>query len=123
MPDKSGTLNRRRYELSFKRQMVAETFAEGATIAAVARRHGLNANLLFNWRRDRRFNGLDGKAPKLLAVEIAPDAIATGGHAVSLQAAPRQIDIEVGGKVRVRCLEDISRDALSRVFSVLRRLT
>ena len=43
MPDKSGALNRRRYELSFKRQMVAETFAEGATIAAVARRHGLNA--------------------------------------------------------------------------------
>ncbi len=48
MPDKSGALNRRRYELSFKRQMVAETFSEGATIAAVARRHGLNANLLFN---------------------------------------------------------------------------
>ena len=72
MTDKIGT-PRRRYELSFKRQAVAETFVDGATIAAVASRHGLNANLLFNWRRDRRFNGgIDGRN-RFLPVEISPD--------------------------------------------------
>lgn len=44
MTDKSEALNRR-YELSFKRQMVAETFVEGVTIAAVARRHELDAKI------------------------------------------------------------------------------
>ena len=122
MTDKSGTL-RRRYELLFKRQLVAETFEDGATIAAVARRHGINANLLFNWRRDRRFNSGGGRTPQFLPVEITPDAIAVEGRAVTLRPEPRQIDIEVGGKVHVRCLEDISKQALSRVLSVLRRLT
>lgn len=36
-----------------KQQIVAETFEPGASgLSAVARRHGLNANLLFTWRRE-----------------------------------------------------------------------
>ena len=34
-----------------KRRIVAETYARGASVSAVARRHDLNANLLFSWRR------------------------------------------------------------------------
>ena len=34
-----------------KRQIVAETYERGASVSAVARRHDLNANLLFSWRR------------------------------------------------------------------------
>ena len=56
MTDKRGE-PRRRYEHSFKRQVVAETLVEGATIAGIALRHGLNANLVFNWKKDQRFNG------------------------------------------------------------------
>ncbi|GAB6053544.1 hypothetical protein JCM17960_23640 [Magnetospira thiophila] len=46
---------RRRYSDAFKRQVVAEASAAGVSASAVARRHGLNANLIFNWRR--RFGG------------------------------------------------------------------
>ncbi|MCB9947562.1 MAG: transposase [Rhodospirillaceae bacterium] len=46
---------RRRYSKSAKRRVVAETFEAGASVAAVARKHGLNANMLFTWRRDPRF--------------------------------------------------------------------
>ena len=42
---------RRRYTEAFKRQVVAEASGEGVSAASVARRHGLNANLIFNWRR------------------------------------------------------------------------
>src|SRR5258708_38152002 len=35
-----------------KRRIVSETFEPGASVSAVARRHGLNANLLFTWRRE-----------------------------------------------------------------------
>ena len=35
-----------------KRRIVGETFEPGASVSAVARRHGLNTNLLFTWRRE-----------------------------------------------------------------------
>ena len=34
-----------------KRRIVAETYERGASVSAVARRHDVNANLLFSWRR------------------------------------------------------------------------
>ena len=41
---------RRRYTVDFKRQVVQESMASGASIAGVAMAHGLNANQLHNWR-------------------------------------------------------------------------
>ena len=46
-----GRPARRMRSLAEKRAIVAETRVPGASVAAVARRHGMNANLLFNWRR------------------------------------------------------------------------
>ena len=37
--------------LAEKRAIVEEAMQPGASVAAVARRHGVNANLLFGWRR------------------------------------------------------------------------
>jgi transposase-like protein len=34
-----------------KRKIVAESLAPGASMAEVARRHGVNPNLRFTWRR------------------------------------------------------------------------
>ena len=34
--------------------MVAESFAPGASVSKVAQRYGVNANLLFTWRRRTR---------------------------------------------------------------------
>ena len=44
-------LKRRYRALEEKRQIVEETFSEGASVALVARAHGVNANLVFNWRK------------------------------------------------------------------------
>ena len=121
MSDKRGE-PRRRYEVGFKRQVVAETLVEGATVAALARRHGLNANLVFNWRKDKRFNGGAADSGGLfLPVEIASSP---ANGLVSIPGSPttsHYFDIEVGGKVRLRCREDISKEALSRILSALRR--
>jgi transposase-like protein len=35
-----------------KRRVVVETYAEGASVAEVALRYGINANLVFIWRKD-----------------------------------------------------------------------
>jgi len=45
----------------------------GASVAAVARRHGLNANMVFLWRRDPRF-GPGKDAASFLPVEVTADA-------------------------------------------------
>lgn len=47
---------RGRYRDAFKREVVGATLVPGATVAEVARERGLNANPVFNWRRDPRFN-------------------------------------------------------------------
>ena len=43
---------KRRYlALEEKRRIVEETLVEGASVARIALTHGLNANLVFTWRR------------------------------------------------------------------------
>ena len=50
------TRQRRRYTDEFKRQVVAESFDPEVSVAEIARRYEMNANALFNWRKDPRFN-------------------------------------------------------------------
>ncbi len=45
---------RRSYSLKEKQQLVAESYKPGASVSLVARRHDINANLLFTWRRQMR---------------------------------------------------------------------
>ena len=64
MSDKARR-SRRRWSEEFKRRVVAEAMAPGASAAAIARRHDLNANLLFNWKR--RY----GMSDRFLPIEIS----------------------------------------------------
>jgi transposase len=45
---------RRRWSEDEKRALVAETFSEGETVNAVARRHRVNPSMLFVWRKQYR---------------------------------------------------------------------
>ena len=47
----AGATKRRQYSEALKRQMVAETQVPGASVSIVARRHDVNSNQLFRWRR------------------------------------------------------------------------
>ena len=47
----SAAAKRRQYSEALKRQMVAETQVPGASVSIVARRHDVNSNQLFRWRR------------------------------------------------------------------------
>src|SRR5215217_6814462 len=46
--------SRRSWSDDEKQRIIAEALLPGASVAEIARRHGLNANLLFNWRRSAR---------------------------------------------------------------------
>ena len=44
---------RRLYSSELKRQVVAETQVSGASVAGVALSHGINANIVHRWLRER----------------------------------------------------------------------
>jgi transposase len=57
-----------------KRQIVEETLVPGASVARVARAHGVNANQVFAWRRQYQRGLLKSRnraMPGLLAVRVA----------------------------------------------------
>src|ERR1044071_10094976 len=52
-----------------RRQVVEETWRPGASVAVIARRHGVNANQVFHWRKLYREGRLDA-TPALVPVRI-----------------------------------------------------
>ena len=70
---------RRTWSLEERQRIVAEALAPGASVAAVARRHGLNANLIFKWVRRSREGWLDRRrAPpkETAAARMSPELAA-----------------------------------------------
>lgn len=53
-----GPERRRRWSVEQKLAMVRESFEPGQTVSLVARRHGINPNQLFHWRKLHQDGGL-----------------------------------------------------------------
>jgi transposase len=107
---------RRRWPVALKRQIVAETLAPGASASVVARRHDVNTNQLFRWRRDWR-EGLLGTADTNEG--LVPVAIA--GREASGSAGTGVIEIELAPGARVRVSGRVDAAALGQVLEVLLR--
>ena len=75
-----GAERRRRWSAVEKVGMVRETYEPGMTVSLVARRHGINPNQLFHWRKLERIGALT-------AVEAGETVV----PAAELDAARRQI--------------------------------
>jgi transposase len=68
------TCKRRYRALEEKRRIVEETLSEGASVALVARTHGVNANLVFTWRKLYQAGRLGSGGAKLLPVKVSPES-------------------------------------------------
>ncbi|MFS2004139.1 IS66-like element accessory protein TnpA [Duganella sp. CT11-25] len=92
----------RQHSLEFKRALVALSLEPGASVARIAREHGVNANQVFSWRRLYRQGRLGVPAlmrdDGLLPVMLAPTAPAPSN---SNSDAGGIIVLELG-EVRVR---------------------
>ena len=66
---------RRLWEDEEKIGIVAQTRVAGVSVSQVARRYDVNANLIFKWLRDPRFNRLveDHTAVSFLPVEVVAE--------------------------------------------------
>jgi len=72
-PESGVGTGRRRHSIAEKRRIVEATLAPNASVARVAREHGVNANLVFSWRRLYQRGLLGGNRPAeaLVPVQLA----------------------------------------------------
>lgn len=143
---------RGRHSLGFKLQVIKESLVPGASVSVVARRHDVNANVVFRWRKEFR----DGKygnsavSPRkgladagFIEVGVADDAgdvrllpapqkpdsenIKAAGPARPAPAGaggkmPGLIEIETAGGVKLRLSGRVDDRALRAVLAAIRRL-
>lgn len=129
-PHIAAKSTKRRHSPAFKRKLVELTRQAGASVAAIALEHGINANLLFKWRREQ-LGGPSSARPTaqaiLLPVTMDPlppvRTMSTPRPAVMANAARAcavgVIEIEVGG-ARVRLRGSVDQDSVRCVLQTLR---
>ena len=114
---------RRSWPAALKKQIVAETLEPGASVSVVARRHDVNANLVFNWLRLQRKAVPVAKvapATRLVPVRVSTEpAAAVGGSAVG-ELPSGVIEIELPGGVRVRVRGAVGLATLRQVLDLVR---
>ena len=126
---------RRSWPLAEKRRIVAETLVPGASVSVVARRHDVNANQVFKWRRelaagDRAalpvaacefvpigvFAEVDGKVP---AAAHGDDRRPGAPAGPAGRSGLIEIDLVSGSRLRVDA--SVDERALCRVLRALRQ--
>lgn len=115
-----GNVRRRRRSEEERRRIVAESFEPGASVSMVARRHDVNTNLLFTWRRryGPEVQG-SGESATFVPAVIANDAIVqTAASAVAVSIAGR-MEIELPGGCRLIAGRDVDTAVLGRVIRML----
>src|SRR5215471_8448838 len=96
-----------------RRQVVEETLQPGASVAVIARQHGVNANQVFHWRKLYREGRLDLKpAAELLPVRIAE---MVGAERSPAKLYPGVIVVEFG-RARIRIEGTVDADNLRLVL-------
>jgi transposase-like protein len=91
--------------------MVAESMKPGASVAMVAQRYGVNANLLFTWRRQEAAAANGGAEPmKLVPVTVA--------EAEAPSVASAQLKDTVGAELRKATEKELGFD-VSRIGDLI----
>jgi transposase len=140
---------RRSWSADEKRRIVEESLRPGASVSVVARRHDLNANLLFTWRRQVGAVAEPASGPPAVVAPEPAEFVPIGvfgcardeGPALVAAARPRGagvaevrapaphptldqrpgvIEIDLPEGVRVRVDAFVTERALSRVLRALK---
>jgi transposase len=135
------------YPLALKHRIVEETFAPEQSVSIVARRHDVNANLVFEWRKQYRLGTLgkgERRAPMpgsdLIRVGVVdesgalrplpmttgpcllPQATRPQGPAAAESRPPGTIEIDLPRGIKVRVDAAIDEGALRRLLAAVKDL-
>jgi len=125
----AGRRNRRRLAFSEKLAIVRLTMEPGASVAEIARAHGVNANQVFKWRRlfekgQGQLGDGGGRSTALLPVAISaeiesmPEPIESTGEQTFRNGA---IHVELPGKANITAESGADPGLLRCVLESLRK--
>jgi transposase len=116
---------RRQWSEALKRRIVAETLEPGSSVSIVARRHDVNANQVFKWRREMT----PDSSPAAESIPMLPVEIVSE-HTGELPGQPGEprprarrsgvIEITFGCGARVCLRGEVSPETLRQVIELLR---
>ncbi len=140
----------RRWPIALKCRIVEETFVPGASVSIVARRHDVNANMVFGWRQKYRQGRLVDRKALAKRALTAPDLVRIGvidqdggicpptpaaeapdspSRETEKELSPEVdrpesgiIEIELPNQVKVRVSADVEELALRRVLAAVREV-
>jgi transposase len=115
---------RRRWSMADKLRLVVATRQPGATVAGVAREHGVSESLLYHWRGRLAATASAGLGGGSRASDFIPVCVVDGRLSavtlVSDAAVPAAtIEIHLPNGCRVRVHERIAATTLRKVVAVL----
>jgi transposase len=119
------SLRRLRRTREEKRRIVEATFVPGASIARVAREHGVNANQVFQWRHEYRKGtlGVDQQAQTRLVpvtVTAEPNSVPLSGIAPAVSPSG-SIHIELPGRAVISVEAGVDPELVRAVLGSLLR--
>jgi len=120
---------RREHSAEFKKELVARSLEPGVSVAAIAMEGGINANLLFGWRR-KHLNSMAqadraSRQPSAVllpvSIEAAPADKPCTPSSSPMRLAGGAIEIDIGN-ARVRLRGAVDEASLRTVLTALRSL-
>ena len=119
---------RRQHEQAFKDDLIAQSLVPGASVSAIAMKGGINANLLFKWRREHLKAASTSATTTLLPVCLIPETTTAMVAAPPPPEAPVAhrsvrtglIEIDVAG-AQLRLRGAVDEILLETVLRALRR--
>jgi transposase-like protein len=100
---------------ALKREIVAASFAPGASVSVVARQYDVNTNQVFAWRKRFGASPSASPSPQLVPVVLTPGRTAPPASAAGI------IEIELASGHRVRIGSGIKAASLRLVLDALER--
>jgi transposase len=123
MDTSSKRRTNKRWPEALKREIVAASFAPGASVSVIARQFDVNVNQVFAWRQ--RFGPPIAAVPatsrpKLVEVVLTPDPVERPS-ASAARVGDDLIEIEVDGTYRIRVGANFDDSVLRRLLDLLVR--
>lgn len=119
---------RRRHAAAFKRELVERCLQPGASVSGIALESGINANVLFRWRREhlRATSGMQGH--RAAQAVLLPVSVDTATPAARRETMPTRSSVPAGvieidiGAARVRLRGPVDEANVRCVLHTLRAI-
>jgi len=110
---------KRRWPDDEKRSICFQTTAAGVSVAQVARRYAMNANLIFKWLKDDRYAPAVDVVPKVDGPVFLPVEIEASASLDPIVTPTSRIEIELFSGHRITVEGGFDVDVLARLLKGL----